>query len=87
MITLPVNINHFRKIRNSNPWNIIHSNKSLSEMLGNVAVNKVTLPREHIKAQYTLVKEVLGEDLDVSLYFNTDLMQVRTWESVILFIF
>ena len=56
-------------------------------MLGNVAVNKVTLPREHIKAQYTLVKEVLGEDLDVSLYFNTDLMQVRTWESVILFIF
>ena len=56
-------------------------------MLGNVAVNKVTLPREHIKAQYTLVKEVLGEDLDVSLYFNTDLMQVRTWESDILFIF
>jgi len=75
MIMLPVNINHFRKIRNSNPWNIIHSNKSVSDMLGNVAVHKVILPKEHIKAQYTLVKEVLGEDLDVSLYFNDNLMQ------------
>ena len=74
LITMPVNINQFRKIRNSNPWNIIHSNKSVTELLGKVAVSPVVLPKEHIKAQYTLVKEVLGEELDVSLYFNNDLM-------------
>ena len=74
LITVPVNINHFRKIRNTNPWNIIHSSKSVTELLGKVAVTQVSLAREHLKAQNTLVKEILGEKMDVSLYFNNDMM-------------
>jgi len=74
LITVPVNINHFRKIRNTNPWNIIHSSKSVTELLGKVAVTQVSVVRDHLKAQNTLVKEILGEEMDVSLYFNNDMM-------------
>ena len=48
--------------------------KCASNLLGNVSI---TLPKEHLKAQFKLVKEVLNEELDVGLYFNTDLIESR----------
>ena len=72
LIKLPVNVNDFRKIRNSNPWNIIHRSKSVTDVLGNVSV---TLTKEHLLAHVKLVKEIFNEELDVGLYFNTNLME------------
>ena len=47
----------------------------MTDILGNVSVTPITLPKEHLKAQFKLVKEVLNEELDVGIYFNTELME------------
>ena len=75
MVTIPVNINLSRKLRNGSLWNTCQTDKLLSQLLDGVPVTPVQLPPEQGKAQTTLAKHIINQDLELELYFNTDLMQ------------
>jgi len=75
IITIPVNINLARKVRNSSPWNTCQTAKLLPQLLDGVPVTPVQLSRDQGKAQSTLARQIINQDLELELYFNTDVMQ------------
>ena len=75
IITIPVNIDLSRKVRNSSPWNTCQTDKLLPQLLDGVPVTPVQLSRDQGKAQSTLARQIINQDLELELYFNTDAMQ------------
>ena len=66
LITLPVPAAAARRIRHASPWNIVRSGQSVTELLGGVAVTRVSLAREQSRALHSLATHVLGRDLDTN---------------------
>jgi len=75
IITIPVNINLARKVRNSSGWNTCKTDKLIPQLLEGVPVTPVKLCQDQGKAQTRLAKHIINQDLQLELYFNTDLMQ------------
>jgi len=75
LLSIPVNINQARKMRNCGNWNTINKKEKVVDLLGKVAVTPVRFSQDHREAQSILAKEVINSELDVELYFNTDLME------------
>lgn len=75
VLTIPVNINLSRKVRNGSTWNTCNTDKLLPQLLDRVPVTPVSLSQDQGKAQTTLAREIINQDLELELYFNTDLMQ------------
>lgn len=83
LISIPVNIEQSGKVRHSSNWNTVNTDKKVQDILGKVAVTPVTLSQDHRMAQVILAKQFLNEDLDVDLYFNTQMMEApRMYEDL-----
>jgi len=84
ILTIPVDINHVRKVRNCSIWNTVHTSKNLTDVVGRTTVKHITLHPQQNKAQSTLAKEIIKEnpDLDVRLYFNTNLQPPNIYEDL-----
>ena len=77
LITLPVPAAAARRIRHASPWNIVRSGKSVTELLGGVAVTRVSLAREQSRALHTLATHILGRDLDTNTREQPEIYEVR----------
>ena len=62
-------------MRNGSTWNTCNTDKLLPQLLDRVPVTPVSLSQDQGKAQTTLAREIINQDLELELYFNTDLMQ------------
>lgn len=51
------------------------TDKLIPDLLGGVPVTTVELSKDQGKAQTTLARQIINQDLELELYFNTDLMQ------------
>ena len=49
--------------------------KLIPDLLCGVPVTTVELSKDQGKAQTTLARQIINQDLELELYFNTDLMQ------------
>ena len=74
IITIPVNINLSRKVRNRSSWNTCQTDKLLPQLLAGVPVTPVHLSRDPDKAQTRLARQIINQELELELYFNPDLM-------------
>ena len=76
LITLPVPAAAARRIRHASPWNIVRSGKSVTELLGGVAVTRVSLAREQSRALHSLATHILGRDLDTNTGEQPEIYEV-----------
>ena len=76
LITLPVPAAAARRIRHASPWNIVRSGKSVTELLGGVAVTRVSLAREQSRALHSLATHILGRDLDTNTREQPEIYEV-----------
>ena len=76
LITLPVPAAAARRIRHASPWNIVRSGQSVTELLGGVAVTRVSLAREQSRALHSLATHILGRDLDTNTREPPDIYEV-----------
>ena len=84
LITLPVPAAAARRIRHASPWNIVRSGKSVTELLGGVAVTRVSLAREQSRALHSLATHILGRDLDTNTREQPDSYEVSVLLSLVL---
>ena len=84
LITLPVPAAAARRIRHASPWNIVRSGKSVTELLGGVAVTRVSLAREQSRALHSLATHILGRDLDTNTGEQPEIYEVSVSLSLVL---
>ena len=75
ILTIPVKISLARKVRNISGWQTCKTDKLINQLLDGVPVTPVKLSQDQGKAQTTLAKHIINQDLQLELYFNTDLVQ------------
>lgn len=75
ILTIPVNISLARKVRNISGWLTCKTDKLINQLLDGVPLTPVKLSQDQGKAQTTLAKHIINQDLQLELYFNTDLVQ------------